>query len=492
MADSAESRPGWRALLGAGRLPRLAIICFGVWLHAADGLLISTMMPSIIADIGGADFVPWTFALYEVGSIAAGAASALLAMRHGLRRAMATAALVYLAGCIMSAVAPAMSLMLAGRLAQGLGGGGLMALSFVAIGSQFPRSLMPQVMAAVSMLWGVSAFLGPLVGGGFVALGSWRGGFWVFAAQAGLLAAGVLAWLAEPAAAPAKGSERRLPLRRLALLALGVILIAAGGIDVSPLRTALCVLAGCGLIGLFLRMDGRHEHDRLLPLRALDPRSRVGAGLLMVLCFSAATVALGIYGPLLMTRLYGISALVAGYIIALSSIGWSVTAVVIANAAERYDARLIVGGMVVLTLSIAGLMLAMPGGPLWLVGLFALAEGAGFGVAWTFILRRATALASGSEADRIASALPTIQRLGYALGAAYAGIVANATGFAAVPERTTDAAVAFWIFAASLPVAGVGLFAAWRFVRGGGAIQPSAAAAPGPGAVSSPRPAHPD
>ena len=44
------------------------------------------MMPDIVADIGGVRFVAWTIALYEIGSIAAGASGAVIAMRYGLRR----------------------------------------------------------------------------------------------------------------------------------------------------------------------------------------------------------------------------------------------------------------------------------------------------------------------------------------------------------------------------------------------------------------------
>ncbi len=179
---------GWAALLSGASLARLVIVCFGVWLHAADSLLVATMMPKIVADIGGARFVAWTVALYEIGSVASGASAAVLAMRYGLRPAMTAAALVYLAGCAVSALAPTMGVMLAGRLAQGLGGGGLAALSFIAVSLLFQQKLMPRVIAAVSALWGIAAFVGPLVGGVFADLDLWRGGFWFFAAQALVLA----------------------------------------------------------------------------------------------------------------------------------------------------------------------------------------------------------------------------------------------------------------------------------------------------------------
>ncbi|MCG8692524.1 MAG: hypothetical protein MI806_15055 [Minwuiales bacterium] len=59
---------------------------------------------------------------------------------------------------------------------------------------------------------------------------------------------------------------------------------------------------------------------------------------------------------------------------------------------------------------------------------------------------------------------PDVQGLGYATGAAYVGIVANAVGFAepAEPADTADAALA--VFAASLVFAAIGLAATGRFV----------------------------
>jgi MFS family permease len=184
----------------------------------------------------------------------------------------------------------------------------------------------------------------------------------------------------------------------------------------------------------------------------------------MIICFSAATVAIGVYGPVLMATLYSTSALTAGYIVALTSIGWSIMAIVVAGVAERHDARLILIGMAMITGSLVGFTFAMPHGPLALIALLAFLEGAGFGTAWTFVLRRATALIRGEDANRFAAALPTVQRFGYAIGAALVGIVANAAGFAEPLDAATARSVAFWIFAGMIPIAAIGLAATWRFV----------------------------
>lgn len=455
---------GWGDLLRSGSFARLALICTGVWLHAADALMVATLIPSILADIGGAALVAWTIALYEIGSIAAGAASALLSLRYGLQRVMTLAALLYGAGCIVSALASDMPMMLLGRLFQGLGGGGLMALAFVAINRLFPREHMPRVMAVLSILWGASAFSGPLVGGVFAELGIWRGGFWFFAVQAFALSVWIFFGLRDQASGE-ENHEGRIPIVRLLVLTSGVLAIAVAGIEVSLIWSPLLVLAGLAILAMFLRMDSRRHANRLLPLRPLDPRHGVGAALLMLFCFTASTIAISAYGPVLMIILFDTSALVAGYILALSAISWTVAAVVTSGAPERRDRWLIMTGMTVLTVSIVGFLYAIPNGPLPLIAVVAVLEGAGFGMAWTFILRRATAIAADEDKDRIASAMPTIQRLGYAVGAAYVGIIANAAGFSDDTAPEVARSVGFWIFAGTLPLAALGLVSAWAFIR---------------------------
>ena len=120
---------------------------------------------------------------------------------------------------------------------------------------------------------------------------------------------------------------------------------------------------------------------------------------------------------------------------------------------------MIAAGMTIVTASIAGLAYAIPSGPIWLIALFATLEGGGFGLAWTFILRRTTALSPSTEAERIAGAIPTIQRLGYAVGAAYIGIVANAAGLVEALPEIEAAYVARQLFVACLPFAALGLMA---------------------------------
>jgi MFS family permease len=459
-----EAFVSWAEFIASPFAASLTLVCVAVWLHAADSLIVATMLPSIVAEIGGAALVGWSVSLYEIGSIVAGATSALLTMRHGLRAPMSMAAVLFGIGCVLSAVSPTMPLLLTGRALQGLGGGGLVAMSFVAVGLIFPRRYGARAMAAVSALWGVSAFTGPLVGGLFVEYATWRWGFAFFACQAFALALWIVLRRESGASRYAAGSPA-FPIGRLALLCLGVVLVAFGGVEVSMLRTVPSVAAGLTCLIAFLWLDVRAGESRLLPRRPFDPRWPAGAALLMILSMSMATIAITAFGPLLATAIHGVSALTAGYIVACSSIGWTIMAVLVSGLPERFDRMMIGLGMTVVSLSILGFLHAVPNGPVWLIAVFSAMEGGGFGMAWTFILRRTIALADRDEVQRVSGAIPTIQRLGYALGAAYVGIVANASGLLSMQTPADAAMVARSVFASCVPFAAIGLVALSAMIR---------------------------
>src|SRR3954467_5987850 len=128
-------------LWASGQLGRFVLVCLGVWLHAADSLVTATLVPAIVAEIGGIAYVGWTIALYQIGAIIAGASAAMLCQRLGINPVLMMAAALYGAGCTMAALAPDMAVLLGARLVQGIGGGMLLSLSYVAIQQCFPESL---------------------------------------------------------------------------------------------------------------------------------------------------------------------------------------------------------------------------------------------------------------------------------------------------------------------------------------------------------------
>ncbi len=446
---------GWAELL-AHDLPRLALLCVGVWLNAADSLVTATIMPSVARDIGGYAVFAWGVAGFMLGAVVATASAGRLSERLGLRAGMACSAAVYVIGCAVSALAPHIFAFLIGRLVQGLGAGWIVGLCFVAVQVSFPQALWAKVFAAIAGVWGVATVLGPLVGGLFAS--HWRLAFWVFAAQAAVF--GVVAPLGLKRDVPHQGAGG-LPMAQLGALAASTLLIAVAGVLARPLASAGLVLAGLALLGLTLRLDAG-ARVQLLPRAACDLGTVTGSGYAMIFCLFASTTVFGVFGPALLQAIDGLSPLEAGYVIAADSIGWTVTALVVANLQGRGEAQAIRGGTVAITLGMVALSLTLPHRSVAAVAAAALVMGGGFGLMWSLASRRILASVPQAEAAIGASALPTLQGIGGITGAAVAGVLANLLGLANGFDARTAIHAAPWLFGAFVPIAGLGVLAAIR------------------------------
>lgn len=459
------SQDSWKDLLSEGRLARFALICLGVWLNAADALVTATIMPSVAADIGGDAYFGWAIATFLLGAIVAGASGGVVSRRLGLRRALVGGGLVYSIGCAAGAASPEVVSFLVGRLLQGLGAGWVVGLLYVAVGVVFPERHWAKVFAATTSVWGVATLLGPLVGGIFAGAGLWRWAFWLFAVQ-GLIFCAIAARLLRGAA---QGQESGLALRQLAILALAVTTIAAGGLVEGPRLALALVAGGTALLFLMLRMDARSQ-VRLLPADASRWGTTASAGYLMMFAMTAAAIGWTVYGAALLQALYGLTPLQAGYVVAGEALGWTAAALPIAGLADRWHGTFIRLGAALVSLGLVIIAFALPSGHLWVVVTGSLTLGAGFGCAWAFSTRRILASLNESERGLGSSAVPATQQIGNAAGAAAVGAMGAVLGL----SRGIDAAVAAhaspWLFTAFLPLALVGLWAAHRLAaRPGGA-----------------------
>jgi len=451
----------WLDLWHAGVLKRFVVLGFGVWLHASNASLVSTLIPSAVLDIGGVSLISWASVLYQVGSIVAGAAAGLMAVRYSLRGAMMAAAGFFALGCAVCALAPDMPSLLAGRLVKGAGGGALVALTHVAIVEMFPNRIMPRLIAMVSAVWGTAAFCGPAVGGAFAEFGAWRLGFWAFAGQAILYLAAV-GWMLRGQDTRVTSHGGRFPMVRLLLLSASIMSIAYAGILGFSWMAAMLVVIGLGLLGAFFVRDRSAGESRLYPRAAFDPNKPTLWGLFMIGIFFVGTITFTVYGPIMIQLLHDARPITGGVLVALESISWTMAALIFAGVGVALHARLIRIGACLLVASVIGFALVMPTGPVWALAPLLMAAGAGFGISFGFVTQRIVAGAAADDRARASSAIPTTQMIGYAMGAAACGIIANGLGFSREASSEVLETAAFWSFAAFLPAILAGAFAAMK------------------------------
>ncbi len=461
MAEAQNSKAGgWHELRQGPGLVRLALISTCVSLHAMDVFVTSTILPSVVADIDGVAYYAWPSALYLITSIVGAASGGMVGANLGLRRALAIAVSVYLLGALFCAAAPHMAVFLMGRTTQGLGAGMLVALAYTMVRQLFDDDLRPRVFAVMSAIWGLAALVAPLIAGAFAQMGFWRGVYWLTVPIVVIML--VLARRAVPGTAPS-GDGSGLPWGRLLLLGAAVLCVTVSGRIDEPLLRLILIAGALFGVGGMLRLDHLADNP-LLPSAPTSFRHPVGTGYWIFFLMSLSFAPLSIFLPLLAQRLHSVEPIMAGYIAAVMSLGWSVGSFAAAGAAPSLQRILIVTGPLCLLIGIAGQGLFVASGPLApLIGLIFL-SGLGIGQCHLHVSNNVMMAARKGEETLTAGAIPTMQSLGIAFGAATAGLLANMAGLSDGISVAILTDVTEWIWGFALIPAGCTVLVAARLV----------------------------
>src|ERR1700760_2972083 len=97
------SKAGWRALLAPRLALTLGVLLGGVLLHSMNVLITATLLPSIVAELGGAHLMSWPTTAFVAASIVAASGTSLVSARFGNRRSFASGGLIYAVGAVLCA-----------------------------------------------------------------------------------------------------------------------------------------------------------------------------------------------------------------------------------------------------------------------------------------------------------------------------------------------------------------------------------------------------
>jgi len=457
---AARRETGWRTITQGSGLLRLALIMTCVALHAMDVFVIATILPSVVTDIGGVGFYAWPAALYITASIMGAASGGVTAGKLGLRRAVMTAATIYLAGSLFCAIAPHMTVFLVGRVAQGLGTGLMVSLAYTMVRQLFDEAQRPLVFAYLSAIWGLAAIVGPMIAGLFAQFDFWRGVYWLTIPV--FLALLTLSGRALPKA-PISGDTGKLPMERLALLGAAILCVTVSGqLGGAGLRLGLILAAVLGVGGM-LWLDHAAKNP-LLPSRATSLNRIVGTGYWVFFLMSFSYTAPNVFLPLLAQRLHEVPPSLAGYVSAAMSLGWSVAAFLVPAAPPPVQRILLITGPLCILGGIIGQGIFVAAGPIGALIAMVFLTGLGIGQCHAHITNTAMSNANPGEEALTAGAIPTMHSLGFAFGAATAGLLSNTAGLSEGISGETLTAVSEWIYGFALIPATLMLLAAIRLV----------------------------
>ncbi|MDM9623606.1 MFS transporter [Rhizobium sp. S96] len=446
--EIAPDKPSVFRLFSRPLLPATLMLGGGVTLYAVETYITATIAPSIVRDIGGLSLLSWMTTLYVAAAVLGSIFVAMRPRGTGLRSVYVAGALVFGAGSLICAAAPAMAVVLAGRAVQGFGAGVLAGLAYAFIRFAYPEPLWRKASTLYAAIWGVSTLLGPTLGGLFSEGSAWRHAF-LLIVPLGVLMAALAPWLLPPA--DDDRAHGKTPILQIGLLLAAVLLVSlAGTIDETQSKA---MLVGASVIAIVTMIVlERRSANRLLPSGAFTlskPVARVYLTMFLLLLVLTSDI----YIPYFLQVLHAVTPLISGYLTALVALGWTFAAFFSGTLSGKRASKAIVIGCVVETVAVASLTIFLARdnqatelsllGPA-VVGMFMMGFGVGLG--WAHLVTKVLRLVDSAEQDKASAAISTVQSLGSAFGAAIAGVIANSTGLLDPGGIAGSMSAAHWLY----------------------------------------------
>lgn len=475
--DSGRSSPPLtrdQLLVTAGVMAALAVA-------ALDSTVVGTAMPTIIGQLGGLSEYSWVFSGYLLAATTTVPLYAKLADVHGRKPIFLVGIALFVGGSALCGLSRSMFELILFRTLQGLGAGAVQPIAYTIVGDIFDPVRRARMQGYFSGVWGVSAIIGPAIGGVITQTVGWP---WVFEVNlpVGLVAALIIGRCFHERF---ERQPHRLDWAGAVLLTAGVALLLftfaeAGDVFgwlslpfLAVLAAAILLLAG------FVAVE-RRSAEPIVDLSLLrDPL--IGAGLAITTLAGIVMYGVLTYVPPLIQGVQGGSPVEAGAAVAAMSIGWPVGSVVGGRALIRWGGRpVVLAGTVLLVVGTVVLTQLVRFDALWVAMAGAGITGLGMGLASTTILVVVQSAVDWAQRGVVTGLVQFSRTIGGAVGIGLMGgiltaFVGSATSLILDPVRSAslDPAVLagarrdlstglFWIFVILAVAAALSLVAAVR------------------------------
>ncbi|MDU4959098.1 MAG: MDR family MFS transporter [Sporomusaceae bacterium] len=398
-----------------------------LFFSSLDQTVVGTAMPRIIGELGGLSIMTWVTTAYMLTSTTIVPIAGKLADIYGRRRIYIAGLVTFMLGSALCGTSASMLQLILYRALQGIGGGIMMPLAMTVVGDVFPPEQRGKWQGLMGALFGLSAAVGPTLGGWIVDYASWQ---WVFYINLpiGLLATLTIYWGLQ--GEPLRPVPAAIDYAGAAALIAGTVSLLLGlnlGGAYSWLSWPVLSLLAVSVISwvLFVRVE-RRAADPLLSLALF--RNKVFAVTNVV----GFLMGLGMFGSLMFLPLFfqgvlGISAAGSGNAMLPMLLAMMLTSVLAGRLAVRLRFR---------TIYIAGM--ALMAAAFFLMSGMTMATGSGTAVYYIVILGVGMGLimpvltiavqsAFGAEQRGVAtSAAQFFRSIGGTLGMTLLGVLFNA------------------------------------------------------------------
>ena len=412
----------------SGRDQVLAGLLLVIALAAMDAAIVATVVPPIVRDLGGFSLFPWLFSVYLLAQAASVPIYSKLADLYGRKPVLLAGMGIFLTGSALCGISWNMVALIAFRGLQGVGAGAILPIAITVVGDLYTVTERARIQGWLSGVWGLSAVIGPAIGGLFAQYLSWRWIFYVnlpIGAVAGFMVATRLREqvVRRPHKMDIAGSI--LVFAGTSLLVFGLL---EGGVRWAwSSAPSLGIFVAALLVLAAFVYQERRASEPTVPgwvfARRVPLGSALGNAVIGVLLIGMTT-----FLPTYVQGVHGTTTLVAGFVLAAMSLGWSISATLSSRLYMRIgfrDAAMV--GMILAAAGAIALGLLPGSSPLWGITLASLLLGAGIGLPSTSLMVGMQSVIGWERRGVATGASMFTRMLGSAIGAAALGSVANST-----------------------------------------------------------------
>ncbi len=266
---TASPSPEAQSAPAPGASTRLVLFSIGLLLLLAslDQTIVSTALPTIVAELGGLEHLSWVITAYILTSTVVATLYGKLGDLYGRRNMVFVSVALFILGSVLCGTANSMTYLIVARAIQGLGGGGLFVLALSVVGDVIAPRERGKIQGVFAAVFSISSVVGPLAGGFFVQALDWH---WIFFIN---LPLGLIAALGFAAGFKPRGARvsHRIDWSGAALLTLSVgaltLLTSLGGRSFAfSSAPALGLIALSLVAGVLFLLVERRAAEPILPL----------------------------------------------------------------------------------------------------------------------------------------------------------------------------------------------------------------------------------